>query len=356
MKIASANLQMEASHKEMRQHSVRESLTSWVGDANPPSPPPEQRLTRDAVNLSSAAFDALQTEQNQHADQINRDVEEAVNNDPKTQLIRSVLEFLTGRKMDVFDRSEISSGEIQMETTATRQREVTSSTRQTSAGFGVDYSRHESYSESEQMHFAASGIVRTSDGQEISFKVELALERHYYEESNLNLRLGDAARKTDPLVLNFAGTAAQLSDQRFAFDLNADGQTENIHFAAPGTGFLVFDRNADGKINNGSELFGPATNDGFTELALLDDDRNGWIDENDKSFEKLQIWSQNHEGERRLQTLQAAGVGAIALNRVSTPFSIKDEHNRTQGEIRNSGIFLQENDSAGTISQIDLTA
>jgi hypothetical protein len=95
------------------------------------------------------------------------------------------------------------------------------------------------------------------------------MSRTYHEETNVSLRLGDAARKTDPLVLNFAGTAAQLTDQRFSFDLNADGSDEQINFVTPGSGFLVFDRNQDGKVNNGSELFGPTTGDGFQELAAL---------------------------------------------------------------------------------------
>jgi hypothetical protein len=182
------------------------------------------------------------------------------------------------------------------------------------------------------------------------------MSRSYHEESDVTLRLGDAARKTDPLVLNFSGTAAQLSDQRFAFDLNADGSTEQINVLAPGSGFLVLDRNQDGKINNGSELFGPTTNNGFAELAKLDDDKNGWIDENDAAFKQLQVWRRDSSGQDQLQSLAAAGVGAIALSHVDTPFALKTNANELLGQIRTSGIFLQENGAAGTIQQIDLTA
>lgn len=218
------------------------------------------------------------------------------------------------------------------------------------------YDRHESYTEIEQTSFSASGQVRTADGREIAFDLQLSMARAYHEESDISLRLGDAARKTDPLVLNFSGTAAQLTDQRFAFDLNADGRTEQINFVAPGSGFLVFDRNRDGKVNDGRELFGPSTNDGFQELAALDDDRNGWIDENDAAYEQLQVWTRDGEGKDRLQSLADASVGAIALARIATPFDIKNNDNQLLGQIRNSGIFLQENGTAGTIQQIDLTA
>ena len=170
------------------------------------------------------------------------------------------------------------------------------------------------------------------------------------------LRLGDAARKTDPLVLNFAGNAAQLTDQRFAFDLNADGQAEQINFVAPGSGFLVFDRNQDGKVNNGSELFGPTTDNGFQELAALDDDGNGWIDESDAAFKRLQIWTRDGHGNDLLKSLSETGVGAIGLGNIATPFDIKNNANQLLGQIRSSGIVLQENGAAGTIQQIDLTA
>ena len=147
-----------------------------------------------------------------------------------------------------------------------------------------------------------------------------------------------------------------MVNQRFAFDLNADGQSEQINFVGPGSGFLVFDRNRDGKINDGRELFGPQTNDGFQELSALDSDGNGWIDENDPAFAELQVWTRDADGSDQLRSLASLGVGAIGLNNVATPFALKTESNRTLGEIRNSGIFLLESGTTGTIQQIDLTA
>lgn len=153
-----------------------------------------------------------------------------------------------------------------------------------------------------------------------------------------------------------AGNAAQLTDQRFAFDLNADGSTENINFLAPGSGFQALDRNGDGKVNNGSELFGPTSGDGFEELAALDGDKNGWIDENDAAFSQLAIWAPDKSGKDTRQSPSDAGVGAIALTRTATPFYLKKNANVLFREIRTSGIFLHETGTTGTIQQIDLTA
>lgn len=350
MKIASANLQMASSHASLQRHEIRESLNMWVGPRRPDFSGDAARSLpslADRVTLSEAG------KATQSAESIKEEVDAAVDNDPGLNLIRSMLEFLTGRKIDVFDASKLHG---QVETATGAEHHAPSPNPAPAAGYGIEYDFHESYTEIEETHYSASGSVKITDGREISVKLELSMARMYHEESNISLRLGDAARKIDPLVLNFSGTAAQLTDQRFAFDLNADGTEENINFLAPGSGFLAFDRNQDGEINNGSELFGPTTGDGFAELSRLDDDNNGWIDENDAAFGKLQLWSRDSGGHDHRQSLAAAGVGAISLSRINKPFDLKMYDNETLGKILTSGIFLQEDGEAGTIQQIDLTA
>ncbi|MBI2276198.1 MAG: VCBS repeat-containing protein [Dechloromonas sp.] len=350
MKIASANLEMASTHASLQRHEVKESLKMWVGQRRPDFAGDESRgrgSVGDRVSISEAGRAA------QSADAIKAEQDAAVDGDPKTMLIRSMLAYFFGHEVKVFDATELQA-RIDQVSASTSQAAVQSAPA--SAGYGVEYDYHESYTEIEQTSFSASGTVRTADGREISFSLELAMSRTYHEESNVSLRVGDAARKTDPLVLNFSGTATQLTDQRFAFDLNADGDQEQINFVAPGSGFLVFDRNQDGKINNGSELFGPSSNNGFGELAKLDGDHNGWIDENDAAFTKLQVWTRDSSGHEQLQSLAAAGVGAIALSSINTPFDLKTNDNELLGQIRSSGIFLQEDGAAGTIQQIDLTA
>lgn len=351
MKIASSSLQMASSHASVQRHEVRESLKMWVGPQRPQFAGEDSRprpARTDNVSLSDAGKAASQASASEATEDSELDA------DPRLRFIRSMLELLTGDRIRIFDASELQPSS---DTPVIEAPQATGTqARPTSAGFGIEYDRHESYSEAEQTNFAASGTVTTADGREIKFDLQLSMSRQYHEESDISLRLGDAARKTDPLVLNFAGTAAQLSDQRFAFDLNADGSTENINFLTPGSGFLAFDRNGDGKINNGSELFGPTSGDGFQELAALDGDQNGWIDENDAAFKQLTLWTPDKTDKETLQSLTDAGVGAIALSRVTTPFDLKTNANELLGQIRTSGIFLHEAGTAGTIQQIDLTA
>lgn len=169
--------------------------------------------------------------------------------------------------------------------------------------------------------FSTKGIVKTADGREISFGLNLEMSRsftEYYEESH---DIG-VLNCTDPLVINLDGNIAELSDQTFFFDLDGDGEKEEISSLKSGSGYLALDLNGDGVINDGSELFGTKTGNGFADLAKYDQDGNGWIDEDDEIWSKLQIWTKDEDGKDRLYHLSEAGVGAICLQNTRTEFSL----------------------------------
>ena len=158
----------------------------------------------------------------------------------------------------------------------------------------------------------------------------------------------------DPLVINLDAPAADVKDQKFFFDLDADGHEEAISRLGAGSGFLALDKNGDGQINDGSELFGALSGNGFADLAKYDDDGNGWIDEADEIFEKLLIWSKDANGNDQLVGLGKAGVGAICLSAQNTQFSMNNMHNEVNAMVRQTGMFLYENGGVGTIQQLDL--
>ena len=352
MKIASSELQLDASHAKVQHHEIRESLRAWIG--NRPDFEGQQGRPAPAaetVHISEAGKAAQSSEASAIQDSV-----DAVNNDPMLRLIRAMIAMLTGKDVKVFDASEL---EVDNPAPAVADPNQSSQAPEAApaqpAGYGVEYDRHESYSESEQTNFAASGVVHTADGKEISFTVSLSMARSYQEESDVSIRLGDARQKKDPLVINFDGNAVQLTSQRFKFDLNSDGKTEDINFVAGGSGFLVLDKNGDGKINNGSELFGAQTGNGFAELSAYDSDRNGWIDENDAAYAQLRVWTKDSAGKDQLTTLKQANVGAINLSNVATPFDLKDSNNALLGQIRSSSVYLTDDGKAGTVQQVDLT-
>lgn len=209
------------------------------------------------------------------------------------------------------------------------------------------------FTDREVTGFSTTGQVQTADGRCIDFNLNLEMSREFTREFGM-----EYTRKTfcvDPLVINLEGSPASFSDQTFFFDLDANGTEEEIATLSAGSGFLALDKNDDGKINNGKELFGPQSGDGFADLSAYDEDGNGWIDENDSVFKDLKIWTKDSDGKDRLVAIGRAGVGAIYLGKAATEFSLnKAENNETQGIIRSTGIFLKESGEAGTIQHVDL--
>ncbi len=220
-------------------------------------------------------------------------------------------------------------------------------------GWGMSIDISEIYHEQEEMFFAAEGILSTADGREIDFKVELEVSREYRQESNLRIQIGDAPM-ADPLVINYADSDAGIDGSTFKFDLYGTGSELDLPYLAPGSGYLVLDRNENGKTDDGLELFGPATGDGFAELKALDEDNNGWLDAGDSAFDKLKIWIKTAGGKEQLLTLRQAGIGALYVEGLDIAFSYKDGQNQKVAANRATGIFIREDGSGGTIQQIDI--
>lgn len=351
MKIASSDITLSSQRASVEKHSVRESLRAWIGAERPDFEGRGRPLNRPAMDHVSISD---QGKAAQKSDAVS-DAQEAVDNDPRMQLLIGMVEAMTGRKIRILSMKDLQPANTVSQEPLQDPRAAREQTAQQPAGYGVEYERHETHYEAEQTSFQAQGMVRTADGREISFSLQLSMSREHLEQSDVSVRLGDAARQAqDPLVINFNSSAAQLTAAKFSFDLDANGSTEQISFVAPGSGFLALDRNQDGIINNGSELFGPASGNGFSELAAYDQDGNLWIDENDAVFSQLKVWSKDTHGNDQLATLQAAGVGALYLGNAATEFSLKDASNRLDGQVRSTGIYLNENGSAGTLQQVDL--
>ena len=351
MKIAESSVTLASDSIAGSKREVRETLRAWVGNTRPDFEGKGSTRT-SAPSIQVNISDSARAAQSSEMKSIN-DVESAVENDPRMQLIKMIVEFMTGKKISVVHASDIAQSAV---ATPTSSQTVTQASAQQpkAAGYGVEYDYHASYSESASMAFAGSGIIKTQDGQEIKFDISLQKQRSYSEETNVSMRAGDV-KKVDPLVIIFSGNAAQLTDQRFSFDLNADGKNENIQFVQGG-GFLALDRNSDGKINNGKELFGPATGNSFAELQALDSDGNHWIDENDAAYQQLKIWTKDSAGKDMLAGLKESNVGALYIGNVSSPFAIKDEQNNLQAQVRSTGIWLSDSGSAGSMQQVDLVA
>ncbi|GAB2181968.1 hypothetical protein DLREEDagrD3_21910 [Denitratisoma sp. agr-D3] len=350
MKISAANIELNASHSYFAKEQTSTSLETWVT-----ATPAKQQASQAALVSVSDAGQSLANQQVQLSA-----AQEAASKDPLLQLLLRVVESITGQPIHLLfftadaesDSPSVSvalpaDGQVHLATTGEVATPVRLST-------GMRYEYSHSYEENETTQVSAEGTVRTTDGQEIKLSLGLTMNRSYREESQVSIEVG-AKKRQDPLVINFAGTAAQLRDQRFSFDLNSDGNKESLAQLGWGSGYLAFDRNGNGRIDNGQELFGPATNSGFGELAQLDSDHNGWIDENDDAYGKLSVWTPDENGEGRLQSLASLQVGALYTGHVASPFELRGRGNSDLGAVNATGLFLREDGSSGTLQELDLT-
>ena len=350
MEIADSRLQLAGRHHALQRTEHRERLTIWR-DAGALSSPERPRDPARSADLSAQA---RATQPRKAALPEEGEAPRGPFHEAELAILKGLIERLTGREMRVFDPSELreATGDAEAAAEAVPEGPARSGEDPEREGWGLVYDHYTSRYEKETAAFAARGIVHTADGQRVEVAIELAMSREFLEQEHIELRAGDALK--DPLVVNFGGTAAELTERRFAFDLDADGRKDQIAFVDAGSGFLALDRNRDGKVNDGSELFGPDTGNGYTELAALDDDGNGWIDAADPVYERLRVWSKDPEGHDRLVALGERGIGALYLGHVDTPFLIKDADNATLGAVRETGLFLGEDGGTGTLQRLDL--
>lgn len=210
-------------------------------------------------------------------------------------------------------------------------------------------------SEMENTAFSTTGIAKTADGREICFNVDIEMSRGFMMQNETYVKSLETKALVDPLVINVGSDVTRVSDQKFYFDLDADGNEEEISYLGKGSGFLALDKNNDGTINDGNELFGTRSGDGFKDLSAYDEDGNGWIDEADSIFHNLKIWTKNDDGTNELIAIGKAGIGAIYLGNADTEYSLKNLNDgSTNGVIRKTGVFLRETGEAGTIQHVDL--
>ena len=211
----------------------------------------------------------------------------------------------------------------------------------------------------------------------------------------LNLNRSGKFHIYDPLVLDLDGDGIELIKANgwngVQFDYNGDGIKSSTGWVKSDDGLLVWDRNGDGKINNGSEIFGEdmfpqkinhnisntssgsnstsgggmsfsdapfnaipiIENDGFYALSQLDSNHDGIIDANDANFNQIKVWRDlNQDGisqDGELFGLDELGIQAINLNTGNT------KNNTAGNSIGKSSTYIKEDGSNGKIADVNFT-
>lgn len=141
------------------------------------------------------------------------------------------------------------------------------------------------------------------------------------------LKIFTAFPNPSPIVLDLDGNGVSTTslEEGAHFDLEDDGFRQRTGWVQPTDGLLALDRNGDGKITSGRELFGnqtlladgSAAPNGFVALAELDVNQDGVIDSSDPIFSNLVLWKDaDGDGQStpdELLSLAQAGVQSISV-------------------------------------------
>lgn len=382
MRITSSDVSLSSSRIDVKHSTKFEYLRKWDRDSELIESSMEENGAvvieshekRDRVEFTTPVIQNQQKKVNkpEESNSQNLSIKDKIDEiwgDLRTRIIKDLVEMFTGKKIELVDPQDFSK----LEDSIYREEEI--NPQEVSKlipllpvesrsipitqlppprkleGWGVDYYYKETHYQKEGFQFQASGKITNDKGEQISFDASLLMSREKYEELTISLKEGDAL--IDPLVIDFTGTGASFGGMKFEFDLDADGKTEMIHAPSSGTAFLAYDKNGNGIIDDGSELFGPSSGNGFAELAELDADKNGWIDENDPVFSKLKLWEKAADGTDSVSSLLDRGVGAIYTGRVATGFDLIS-NDAVNAVVKETGIFLKENGGSGFIQEVDI--
>jgi len=167
------------------------------------------------------------------------------------------------------------------------------------------------------MNNAAPGMNGVAvAGFQLEFRFEISVSAQFTFQE-----LQGEVQQADPIILDLNGNGFDLTNYRDGarFDILGNGRAVPTAFVTGGDAFLAIDRNGDGIINSGRELFGDQNGaaNGFEELRKLDSNGDGVIDRHDADFDKLLLWRDNGNGiteSGELISLRDAGIAAISLN------------------------------------------
>ncbi|MDR0528983.1 MAG: hypothetical protein LBG69_05165 [Zoogloeaceae bacterium] len=170
----------------------------------------------------------------------------------------------------------------------------------------------------------------------------------------------------DPLVLDLDGDGVETVGiggygNTVLFDHDGDGIKTGTGWVKGDDGFLVLDKNGNGKIDNGSELFGvdyvksngQKAASGFDALSDLDSNGDGVFDANDAAFNDVRVWQdKNQDGisqRDELKTLAELDIVSISTSGVAQSKNLGNGNTQTA-----AGVFVREDGSEGTAGNLDL--
>ena len=368
MHIVTGNVSLSASHSLSTSVQRTQHLEVWVEGQAFRSRPREagvqlslsdlaRRLAEDAEDALDELKDELsgagllpQSAQLKDAEEEQLPVE-----DLRLLVLAILLETVTGHRFELIDPDDLkadSEAMAQLEEVTAMQKAA----RQEPdgrAGWGLRIDVEEIHERHEQQRFQAHASLKTEEGRELRVDLDVLQNRFERSRRSWQLRTGDAVK--DPLVLDFAEPSTRVADDTLSVDLDQDGTLDNLHHLGSHSPYLVDDRDGDGEVTDGSELFGPQSGDGYAELRALDFDGNGFVDSADPAWERLHVWM-HFDGKSELMALSDKGVGALYVGDIEAPFRLLDAGGERKAQQQAMSFWVGEDGTAGTTRRVDVVS
>lgn len=188
-----------------------------------------------------------------------------------------------------------------------------------------------------------------------SYELNLKFRQNTTVEERIGISLEELGiKKVDPLVLDLDGKGIQLTEagKGAIFDVTADGKLDSTAWVKGNTALLTYDRNGNGVVDNGSELFGDQNGaaDGFEELGKYDTNGDRKITILDPIFKALKLYRDlNGDGKmskNEFSTLSELGIKALNLNFMRASADINGN------SLILNGSFEREDGSTGHLADV----
>ncbi|WP_073955459.1 hypothetical protein [Thalassospira sp. TSL5-1] len=195
-----------------------------------------------------------------------------------------------------------------------------------------------------EINFSQTDLQMTSQNGTITgvsvTDFQLRIEQIRMEISNVT--------QQDPLILDLDGNGIDITSlrDRAIFDLDGDGRKDRAAWITGKDALLALDKNKNGKIDDGKELFGDqnGAKDGFAELATYDDNGDGSIDAQDKVFSSLILLhadgSQSSLADEGITSIRVSAITPLSQRLIGGTLAAKGEFVRDDGSVGTTGEVL----------------
>jgi LysM repeat protein len=180
---------------------------------------------------------------------------------------------------------------------------------------------------------------------------------------NLKTELKTASVIRSPLTLDLDGDGivetTSKTDSGVYFDHDNNGFAEQSGWVGKDDGLLIYDKNNNGKIDNGSELFGnntilsngnKATN-GFEALKDLDTNNDGKIDNQDAEFNNLKVW-QDKNSNGKLDDGELLNITDVGIKSLNTDYTNSNEVDNNNNHHKQQGNFTKTDGTTNKMNDV----